>query len=461
MRRIEIADITLKKMSQDRAVSLLFREKTAIAACADSIGANAVELAPIKNLREDTIIYKTIAQNLCHSAVAIPVGFSLDEVNNAWECVKDAAFPRLQVEVPTSTVQMEYTYHIKADKMVEKIASLTAEAKKLCKDVEFIALDATRAEEEFLLKAIREAEANGAGIITVCDDAGMALPEEIASLVKKVKEAVKIPVYVQVSDQIGMAVASALAAISAGADGLKCMMAGESVLSMGELSRAISARGETIGVQISLENTKIHANIDDLLSKINHDVYETVDVSEKKKIILDSDSTLSDVTHAANVLGYDLSDDDSGKVFKALSQVCEKKGSVGAKELEALIASFAMQAPSTYHIENYTTNCSNLTGSMSQITLKCGDEILCGVSTGDGPIDSVFRAIEQSIGYHYELDDFQIQSVTDGKEALGSAIVRLRNKGKLYSGNGISTDIVAASIRAYINALNKIVFEEN
>ena len=97
---------------------------------------------------------------------------------------------------------------------------------------------------------------------------------------------------------------------------------------------------------------------------------------------------------------------------------------------------------------------------MSQVTLRSGDDILSGVSTGDGPIDSAFRAIEQSIGYHYELDDFQVQSVTEGKEALGSALVRLRNNGKLYSGNGISTDIVAASIRAYINALNKIVFEE-
>ena len=97
---------------------------------------------------------------------------------------------------------------------------------------------------------------------------------------------------------------------------------------------------------------------------------------------------------------------------------------------------------------------------MSQVTLKCNGESIVGVSVGDGPIDSAFRAIEQCIGYHYELDDFQVQSVTEGKEALGSALVRLRNNGKLYSGNGISTDIVAASIRAYINALNKIVFEE-
>ena len=462
MKKIQITDVTLKKLSQDRSLSLLFREKTAIAACAASLGVNAVELPPMKNVREDTIINKTISQNVSGAAVVIPVGFTKESVNEAWESVKDAQNPRLQLEVPTSTVQMEYTYHIKADKMLEKIAELVCEAKKLCSDVEFCALDATRADEDFLIKAAAVAKENGAGIITLCDDAGVSLPDEIADLVKKVKEAADTSVYVQLSDKIGMAAASAVAAIKVGADGLKCAMAGEDALLMGVLSNAIGARGSAIGAEISLENTKIHASIKDMLSKINHEAYEKVtDVSEKKKILLDSDSTLTDVKYAANVLGYDLSDEDNGKVHKALLQTCEKKGSVGAKEFEALIASFAMQAPSTYHLESYSANCTNLTSAMSQVTLKCGDEILSGVSTGDGPIDSLFRAIEQSIGYHYELDDFQIQAVTDGKEALGSAIVRLRNNGKLYSGNGISTDIMAASVRAYINALNKIVFEED
>lgn len=461
MNRINISDITLKKLSQDRSVSLLFREKTAIASCADSLGTDAVELAPVKNVREDTIIYRTIAQNLKKAALALPVGFSIESVADAWECVKDAVSPRLQVEVPTSTVQMEYTYHVKAEKMLSQIAQLTKASKELCGDVEFVALDATRADEDFLIKAVKEAVENGAGIVTICDDAGISLPEEVFELVEKVKAVTDVPVYVQVSDHINMAVACALAAIKAGAAGLKCAMAGNDALMTGAISNAITARGEIIGAEISLENTKIHASIDDLLSKINHETYENTDsISEKKKILLDSDSTLSDVAHAANVLGYDLSDEDNGNVLKALSQVCEKKGSVGAKEFEALIAGFAMQAPSTYHLESYSTNCGNLTSSMSQVTLRCGDEILCGVSTGDGPIDSVFRAIEQSIGFHYELDDFQIQAVTDGKEALGSALVKLRNNGKLYSGNGTSTDIMAASIRAYINALNKIVFEE-
>jgi len=461
MKKIKITDITLKKLSQDRKANLLFREKTAIASCADSLGADAIELAPITKLREDTIIYKTIAQKLQNAVLAIPVGFSAEDVNNAWESIKEAKMPRLQVELPVSTVQMEYTYHIKAEKMLTKIAELIKLAKKLCADVEFSALDATRADEDFLIAAVKEAEVNGATMVTLCDDAGVTLPEGIAALVEKVKNAVSIPVYVQVSDHINMAVASAVAAITKNVDGLKCAMAGKDVLLAGKLSDSITTCSAEIGAETNIKNTKIHASIDDLLNSINHEEYDAAStVSEKKKILLDSDSTIAQVSQAAQILGYDISDADAGNVHKTLMQICDKKGAVGAKEFEALIASHAMQAPSTYHLESYTTNSSNVASSMSQVTLKYNDDLISGVSIGDGPIDSAFRAIEQCIGHHYELDDFQVQAVTEGKEALGSALVRLRNNGKLYSGNGISTDIVAASIRAYINALNKIVFEE-
>jgi len=461
MRKINVADITLKKLAEDRAVSLLFREKSAIANCADKLGIDAIELPPVKNVREDTIIYKTIAKNVQNAILSIGVGFDSESINTAWECIKDTKNPRLQVELPISTIQMEYTYHVKQAKMLEKISELIKAAKILSNDVEFSALDATRADIDFLIEAVKEAEASGATIITICDNAGISTPEQIAALVETVKGAVSIPVYVQVSDRINMAVASAFAAIANGADGLKCAMVGNDILLAGEISDAINICGAQIDSEIKLNSTKIHASIEDMLSSITHDPVEAESaVSDKKNILLDADSSLSQVAQAATILGYELSDADIGNVYKALMQVCEKRSTVGAKEFEALIASSAMQAPSTYHFETYTTTSSNVSTSMTQITLKCNEEIICGVSSGDGPIDSAFRAIEQCVGHHYELDDYQVQSVTEGKEALGSALVRLRYNGKLYSGNGTSTDIVAASIRAYINALNKIVFEE-
>lgn len=460
MKTIYMSDITLKKLVANREISLLFREKSAIAGCADALGANVVELPAVKSVREDTIIYKTIAQNLKKATLAIPVGFTEEEVEIAYECIREAKAPRLQIELPVSTIQMEYTYHVKQEKMLTKIAQLVQKAKTLCDDVEFCALDATRADADFLVAAVKEAQANGATLISVCDDAGVSTPADIAKLTQAVKQAVTLPVCVQVSNRVNMAVASAFAAVEAGADGLKAAMVGADVLLTGEISDAMTVCGKQVGATLSLDTTKIHRSIDDMKLAIRHDSYEAGEVSEKKTILLDSDCTINAVTQAATLLGYELSDSDMGNVYKALKRVCEKKGAVGAKEFEALIASTAMQAPSTYHFETYTTTSTNIAGSMSQVTLKCNDEIIVGVSAGDGPIDSAFRAIEQCIGHHYELDDFQVQSVTEGKEALGSALVRLRNNGKLYSGNGTSTDIISASIRAYINALNKIVFEE-
>ena len=139
--------------------------------------------------------------------------------------------------------------------------------------------------------------------------------------------------------------------------------------------------------------------------------------------------------------------------------MAEKK-TVGTKELEAIIASTAMQVPPTYKLVSFVINSGNTINATANIHFKKNEEDLFGLAIGDGPIDASFFAIEQITGQHYELDDFQIQAITEGREAMGSSLVKLRFNGKIYSGNGISTDIIGSSIRAYLNALNKIVFEE-
>ena len=159
-------------------------------------------------------------------------------------------------------------------------------------------------------------------------------------------------------------------------------------------------------------------------------------------------------------LGYDLSEEDNAKVYEAFQRIAAQKHFVSTRELDAIIASTAMQVPSVYRIVNYVITCGNNTAAMASLTLEKDGEKQTGVCMGDGPIDAAFLAIEQIIGHHYELADYQIQTVTEGREAMGSALVKLRSDGKLYSGNGISTDVIGSSIRAYISALNKIVYEQ-
>ena len=150
----------------------------------------------------------------------------------------------------------------------------------------------------------------------------------------------------------------------------------------------------------------------------------------------------------------------AGCVEEAFLRVANKKHFVGTRELDAIIASTAMEVPATYQIVNYVINSGNVITATANLLLSRNGEEVRGVGIGDGPIDAAFQAIEQVIGHHYELDDFQIQTVTEGRDAMGSALVKLRAGGRVYSGNGISTDIIGASIRAYISALNKIVYEE-
>ena len=175
----------------------------------------------------------------------------------------------------------------------------------------------------------------------------------------------------------------------------------------------------------------------------------------------DRPAFIAKMNEVASRLGYDLSEEDGAKVYEAFQAIADKKEKVGAKELDAIVAAAAMQVPPTYVLDSYVVTSGNTISATAHLKLHKQDKVLEGVSIGDGAIDAAFLAIEQITGQHYELDDFQIQAVTEGREAMGQTVVKLRSGGKVYSGRGISTDIVGAGIRAYINALNKIVYEED
>jgi 2-isopropylmalate synthase len=182
---------------------------------------------------------------------------------------------------------------------------------------------------------------------------------------------------------------------------------------------------------------------------------------DEEGLFLTNHDDLTAVMKMAARLGYDLSEEDSAHVFEAFRVIAEKKEKVSARELDAIVASAAMQVPPSFTMESYMVTSGNTVSATASLKLLRQGKALAGVSLGDGPIDAAFLAIEQITGHHYELDDFQIQSVTEGREAMGQTVVKLRYEGKVYSGRGISTDIVGASILAYINALNKIVYEED
>ena len=460
MKKIIVSDYTLKELCTKDGSQLLFREKLSVALSISRYGADVIELPPVKKAKEDSVVYKTISESVKNSKILIPVGITGESVKIAAECVKSALHPVLQVSLPVSTVQLEYMYRLKGPKVGETIKTLVSMCRSYSEEVEFEALDATRAEIPFLIECIKAAEEAGATSIALSDDSGEMMGDEIGAFVSEVKKETKLPLIIKVSDHLSMGVSDALFAPKAGADGVKCSITGGSALSTDDFASALRAKGDKIGVRSSLKFTEIHSDIETLLKSMQKSVKEEENATLDGAVFLDSSSTQEEVSEAVKALGYDLDGDDEKKVYDAVKRLTEKKSSIGAKELEAVVASSAMQVPATYTLKSYVSTISNMVNAVSNVILEDENGTLSGVATGDGPIDSAFKAIETCIGHHYELDDFQIQAVTEGKEALGSALVRLRSSGRLYSGNGLSTDICGASIRAYINALNKIAYEE-
>ncbi len=469
MKKIQITDLTLCDTQSDTEVCLGFKEKIAIAKQLDRMNVDCIDFGKINNPKTDPLLIETVAPLLKHSAISLTIGLEQTENEIVCKAVAAAKNPRLKLSVPVSTVGMEYLSHKKPSVMTELAGNVIRDCAEKVPYIEFCAEDASRAEHDFLISIIKTAIDAGASQITLCDSACAMLPSEtsrfISDIINEIPEIKDKCLTYVCPDRIHMAVAGSFAAVEAGACGIKTCASGDKYASLLAVSEFLRSRGDSMGITSSLDCTVVSTSI----KNINHTIkYKTDIFAEKSEnseavdesnISLDKSDDITSVSSAVKKLGYDLSPEDEAKVFEAFVRVAEKK-KVNARELEAIVATSAMQVPSTYRLVSFLTNSGNVISASAHICLE-KDGVKCeGITVGDGPIDASFMAIEQIVGHHYELDDFQIQSVTEGHEAMGNALVRLRSGGKIYSGNGISTDIIGASIHAYLNALNKIIYEE-
>lgn len=466
MKKINIADSTLRFNSGVSASPLSFKQRMEIARTLDRMKVDVIEFAPIINEKIDVLLARTICSFINHAKLAIPVGFDEAAIDIAATAIADKSKARIQIRVPTSPVQMEYFCRKKPSVVLEMIETLTNKASAYGAEVEFVAEDATRAEIPFLADAIRIALACGAEVITLSDTAGKMIPDEFIAFVSTVFESVPelaaAQVAVECSDMLSLSLANTAAVINLPISEVKCASCDSNSLSISDFAKFISARGLELNVETSIRQTEIKrlvSQIDWIINAKKELTKSDDDTSSESGIILRAGDDIATVTDAVSKLGYELSEEDAMRVYEEFCTVAAKKN-VEAAELDAIVASAAMQVAPTYILKSYVTNSGNVINATAQITLEKAGEVFNGVSVGDGPIDAAFMAIEQILGHHYELDDFQIKAVTEGRQALGSALVKLRAGAKIYSGNGISTDIIGASIRAYISAVNKIVYEE-
>ena len=459
MKKIKISDMTLC-----RNTSLSFKERIEIARLLERLNVDSIELPVIENIKSDTLLIRTIASFVKDSVLSVCGGYTLGTVQLAAASLNSAKMGEIRIEIPLSPVGMEYTLHKKAPAIIELIKELVSSAKEKCQRVQFCAVDATRAEESVLSEAITAAVESGATSVTVCDTAAEMLPDDFAAFVDKMIKDIpalgNTEVGVCVENKNGMASTASILAVKGKADNIKTDVSGETA-DLAVIAAIIKNCGNNCGFECGIKHTEISRIIKQItrITEPNTASMPAVKAEDESAIELDANDDRDAVAAVIESLGYDLSEDDISKVYDEFKIIAAKKR-IGTKELDAIVASTALQVPPTYKLVSYVINNGNIISSSAQIRISKQDVETEGICIGDGPVDAAFRAIEQIIGRHYELDDFQIHTVTEGRDSMGSALVKLRDNGKLYSGTGISTDILGASIRAYINALNKIAYEE-
>lgn len=470
MKEISISDITMKEEGKTADFSLSFKEKLELAKLLDRLNVSVIETTPIESVKTDSLLIKSLSAVVERSTLAVPVALTEESVEIASEALKDAKKSRLQIRVPVSPVQMEYVCQMKPEEVVAAIGATIAKAVSCCDEVEFIAYDAARAEREFLVEVLETAIKAGAAVITVCDTAGTMLPEEFGAFLDQLHESIpalkNIRLGIYCANDLALADAVAVAAIHHGVSEIKTVSYGDYTASLEKVAKILATRGDVFRVSCAIRQTELTRIISQIvwMCSTTRSKKSPFDNGVREEEIDVAALTIRDdmptVLAAVKKLGYDLSEEDGARVFEAFLRIASKKESVGVKEMEVIVATAALQVPPTYRVESYVVNSGNIITATAHIKLWKEDQLLEGISTGDGPVDAAFLAIEQIVGHHYELDDFQIQAVTEGREAMGETIVKLRDNGKLYAGRGISTDIIGAGIRAYVSALNKIVYEE-
>ncbi len=462
MKAIKLSDNTLIKCSSN----LTFKDKVEIVRHLDLLKVDVINMPATSLSASDKLFIRTVSAFVKNSVLSACVECDASQIENAYQAIKDAKNQRITIFMPTSAVQMEYFLHKKPAKALELAVQTVVKAKEKISDVEFVCQDATRADKAFLKDVINSVIQAGATTVTISDDEGAMLPDKfkdyLLSTIEEIPELKKAKLGIVCKDTNGLASASAVMGAVNGADQVSVAVGNCDIPSLDRLASIIKNCGEDYGVKLGVNFTEIHRTV----KQVERILSGSAVNASQNSLPVDAGFTVFSgndseevIEKAVKELGYDLSSDDVVRVYEEFKRVAEKK-TVTLRDLDAVVASVALQVPPVYKLINYIVNSGNIISSSAQITVEKDGKEYSGVSIGDGPIDAAFRTIEQILGHKLELDDFQIQAVTEGKEAVGSAIVRIRNNGKLYSGNGVSTDIIGASIKAYINAVNKMVYEE-
>ncbi len=498
---VKIFDTTLRDGEQSPGATMNMAEKVRVAEQLEKLNVDIIEAGFPISSEGDFEAVRAISRTIKRSEVAALARTNPKDIDRAWEAVRIAKSPRLHTFISTSDIHLQHQLKKSKEEVIRIAARSVARAKRYTPNVEFSAMDATRSDVEFLSAVIEAAIRAGATTINIPDTVGYAIPTEFGSLIRTIRQRVqgieKVTLSVHCHNDLGLAVANSLAAIQNGARQVECTINGigerAGNTSLEEVVMAIRTRNDLLrfhtrvipkhlfatsrlvskitGMVVQPNKAIVGANAfahesgihqDGILKeKLTYEIMTPESVGiPKTSLVLGKLSGRHAFKERVRELGYRLSEKDLQLAFNRFKQLADKKRKIYDEDIESIVVEEILRMPHRFKLVYLNVIAGNVTVPTATVQMEVDGKLLQEAGFGDGPVDATFKTIKKITRTKSKLLQFAINAITSGTEAQGEVTVRLEEKGNTVIGQGADTDVIVASAKAYINALNKMEFKK-
>lgn len=497
--RVYIFDTTLRDGEQSPGYTMNTQEKLRVAKQLEALGVDIIEAGFPQASEGDFQAVKLIAESIKDCEVAALARANDDDIDRAWEAIKNAKKPRIHTFISTSDIHLKYQLRKTRDEVIAIAVRSVKRAKKYTPNVEFSAMDATRSDWDFLVKIFEEAIDAGATTINIPDTVGYSVPDEFGKLVRYIKDNVrnisKAIISVHCHNDLGLATANSIAAIKNGARQVECTINGigerAGNASLEEIAMVLKTRKDIFSAYTNIKTEKIYptsrlvttitgvpvqpnkaivgANAfahesgihqDGLLkAKFTYEIMTPESVGiPRSTLVLGKHSGRHAFRERIKELGFNLNEKELNLAFKRFKALADLKKNVYDEDIEMIIMDEIYKVPEKYKLVYLNVTCGNTTVPTATVKVDIDGVVHQDVATGVGPVDATYKVIKRLAKTQSRLVKYSVNSITRDMDAQGEVFVRLEEKGVSAVGKGVDTDIIVASAKAYLNALNKLEF---
>ena len=499
MDKVIIFDTTLRDGEQAAGGTLNIPEKLEIAHQLERLNVDVIEAGFPISSPGDFEAVRLIAKEIRTPIICALARAHPDDIDRAWGAVKEAEHPRIHVFLSASDIHMLQQLRKSREQILEMSHDMVVRAKKYTDDIEFSPMDASRANPEFIYQVLKSVISAGATTVNIPDTVGYAIPDEFGRLIEGIFQNVdnieRAVVSVHCHDDLGLAVANSLEAVRQGARQVECTINGigerAGNASLEEIVMAIKTRSDFFKLSTGINTKQIYktsrlvselsgfsvqpnkaiigANAFRHESGIHQDgvikMAETYEIMDPRTVGIPASSLVLGKLSGRHAfkerlaeMGYSLSDEDLNRAFKAFKELADKKKRVTDRDIESLVAQELRSVSEVYRIDRIQVTCGDRGIPTAAVRLIGPDgQVLEDAALGTGPVDAVCKAINGLVNVPNTLTEFSVKSVTEGIDAIGDVLIRVESEGVTYTGRGADTDIIFASAKAYMNALNRLL----